>query len=102
MNGGSKPDGRSGAYNFTGFSDPSFDEILDGEASEFDPTRRFALLTGAMRLAVASRAMLPLAIPTTLFASCFDLESRPGAPSSLRLDEIVLTGDPARTPSPAP
>ena len=54
------PAARQGMLNWSGFSDPELDELIDSARAADDSATRFERLARAMVLAVQSRAMLPL------------------------------------------
>jgi peptide/nickel transport system substrate-binding protein len=62
-------DGQVGALNFSGYSDPKLDTLLERSARELNPRRRFALMREAMDIAAASRALIPLCVPPNKFAA---------------------------------
>ena len=54
------PKNGNGALNRTRYSNPAFDATLDRAMSEFDETRRNALLAQATEIAIGDQAMIPL------------------------------------------
>ncbi|MET8829575.1 ABC transporter substrate-binding protein [Streptomyces sp. NPDC004610] len=55
-------------YNFSGFSDPEFDRLIDEAGRTQDPDRRAELVTAAQRIVVDELAWIPLYAPyNTLF-----------------------------------
>jgi len=81
-------DNRIGALNFSDYSDPELDALLDRSARELNPRRRFELLRQAMDLALASRALIPLCVPSNGFASRASLSWPGNARGRILLEEI--------------
>lgn len=57
-------DGRYGLFNFSGHSDHELDRALAASESELNPQARLAHVRRAMDLALDSRALIPLVVPS--------------------------------------
>lgn len=62
-------DGRVGLSNFSGLSDPELDRALAASEVELDLRKRLAHLARAMDRALDSFALIPLLVPSELFAA---------------------------------
>jgi peptide/nickel transport system substrate-binding protein len=82
-------DGRWGAGNFTRYSDPAADRLIEAAEREFNPHRRYALLRDAMRAAVSSHAWIPLSLPDSVHAIRRGLQWDRSATGRVRLEEIT-------------
>lgn len=67
------PAGDRGALNFSGYSDPAMDALLDRIEAELDLRERAALLRTGMERALASHAFVPLAVRARLYGARKDL-----------------------------
>jgi peptide/nickel transport system substrate-binding protein len=62
-------DGRFGLFNFSGLSDPELDRALAASEVELDPRKRLAHLSRAMDRALDSLALIPLLVPSEIYAA---------------------------------
>jgi peptide/nickel transport system substrate-binding protein len=84
-----KDDARGfGQLNFSGYSEPEMDRLLERSHQELDSRRRYQLLKRAMEVAVASRALIPLCVRSHLFVVGPGLAWPKGRAGRLVLEEI--------------
>ncbi len=84
-----KTQGREyGALNFSGFSDPTLDRILEQSASEMKVERRRLLLNESMKIAMDSNAFVPLCIRRNFFVVNNNLEWTGNISGKIILEEI--------------
>lgn len=81
-------DRRYGLLNFSGYSDPTLDRVLEESERELSSRRRYDLLRRSMEAAVASRVWLPLCVPAQVFAARKGLAWEGNPTGRIRLDEI--------------
>jgi peptide/nickel transport system substrate-binding protein len=61
-------DSRFGAYNFSGYSDPALDDLVERADLAMKPRERIELLETAQRRATEAYALIPLVVPRQRFA----------------------------------
>jgi len=81
--------GLRGVLNFSGYSNPVLDRILDASLREPDPRQRLQRLREAMEIAMSSHVWIPLCIPTNLYAARQGLSWTGNPTGRIRLDEIA-------------
>ena len=82
------PDNRLGVLNFSGYSNPELDTLLERSGRELNPQRRFERLREAMDVALASRVVIPLAVPLNRFAARAGLSWHGNPRGRILLEEI--------------
>ena len=81
-------DGRWGAGNVTGYSDPAADAAIEAAEREFDPRKRGALLRRVMADAAAAHVWIPLLVPPGFHLARPGLAWDESASGRVRLEEI--------------
>jgi peptide/nickel transport system substrate-binding protein len=81
-------DGRWGAGNVTGYSDPGADAAIEASEREFDPRKRGALLRRVMEGAAAAHVWIPLVVPPGFHVARPDLRWDESSSGRVRLEEI--------------
>lgn len=87
------PDGRWGAGNVTGYSDPAADADIEAADREFDARKRGALLRRLMARAVAAHVWIPLLVPPGFHLARPGLRWDESASGRVALEEIAPGGD---------
>jgi peptide/nickel transport system substrate-binding protein len=82
-------DGRWGAGNFTRYADRRVDALIEAAEREFNPQRRYGLLSDAMRAAMAAQAWIPLTVPESVHAVRRGLLWAHSSTGRVRLEEIA-------------
>ena len=86
-------DGRWGAGNVTGYSDPAADAAIEAAEREFDPKKRGVLLRRVMAEAAAAHVWIPLLVPPGFHVARPGLAWDESASGRVRLEEIRPTDD---------
>ncbi|HEV8629736.1 MAG TPA: ABC transporter substrate-binding protein [Thermoanaerobaculia bacterium] len=86
------PEHGYGDSNWTGFSDPELDRLIEGSATTMDMLQRRAQLQAVMRRLMEDLPLVPLDNPYTLFGVCNGLRWEP------RRDGMVEVFDIGRAP----
>jgi peptide/nickel transport system substrate-binding protein len=86
------PDGRWGAGNVTGYSDPAADAAIQAAEREFDPRKRGPLLRRLMAEAAAAHVWIPLVVPPGFHVARPGLAWDESASGRVRLEEIRPEG----------
>ena len=81
-------DGRWGAGNVTGYSDPAADAAIEAAEREFDPRKRGALLRRVMADAAAAHVWIPLVVPPGFHVARPASPGTRALPGRVRLEEI--------------
>jgi peptide/nickel transport system substrate-binding protein len=82
------PAGGYGDTNWTGFSDPAIDRLIEGSATTMDMLERRAQLQAVMRRAMDALPLVPLDNPYTLFGAREDLRFEPRRDGMVSLFEL--------------
>jgi peptide/nickel transport system substrate-binding protein len=77
-----------GSMNFSGYSNPRLDSILEESSTELNPGKRYELLRRGMQLALESHAMLPLCVRSNLFVAAKNLRWAGNGNARIILQEI--------------
>jgi peptide/nickel transport system substrate-binding protein len=86
------PDGRWGAGNVTGWSDPAADAAIQAAERELDPRKRGPLLRRLMAEAAAAHVWIPLVVPPGFHVARPGLAWDESASGRVRLEEIRPEG----------
>jgi peptide/nickel transport system substrate-binding protein len=81
-------DGRWGAGNVTGYSDPTADAAIEAAERELDPRKRGVLLRRVMAEAAAAHVWIPLLVPPGFHVARPGLAWDESASGRVRLEEI--------------
>jgi len=79
-----------GVLNFSGFSDPRLDTILERSSAEMDLLGRYELLKEGMRIAMESNVWVPLSVRLNIFAASKKIHWLGNIRGHIILEEIKL------------
>jgi len=85
------PDRSFGVLNFSGYSDPKLDQILEDSSTEMELAKRFDLLKQGMTMALESNVWIPLCVRLNLFAAGKRIRWLGNSEGRIVLEEIRLT-----------
>jgi peptide/nickel transport system substrate-binding protein len=82
------PDRSFGVLNFSGYSDPALDGILESSATQMDLRERYLLLKEGMQKAMESNVWIPLCVRLNLFAASRKIRWNGNSLGRVTLEEI--------------
>lgn len=84
-----RPEARRGTMNFSGYSEPELDPLLERAEAEFDPQARYTLIAQATRRVLASRVWLPLYVQHDTYAARAGLRWKGGLAPGIAFERVV-------------
>lgn len=84
------PDRSFGVLNFSGYSDPALDSVLEKSATQMNLQERYLLLKEGMQRAMESNVWIPLCVRLNLFAASKRIRWTGNSLGRVTLEEISL------------